>query len=314
MQNGTRTITAKRQASTSLYVGCCIFIVIVFVGTSLSSGSAETRPDEQGPLDAIAGRSDTSPMLPVPEGTFLMGTARYIDKPFSLDLQYDDTEQPQRRVWLDRYEIDRDEVSLGQYVAWLSQHQRQIPDELRALIDHVTHVHALSVETLAQWPALYVSWAEASDFCHAQGKRLPTEAEWEKAARGEQASLFPWGSQPPTAALARFGHSHVHEIPVVTPVKTGEEGRSPYGLHHMAGNAAEWVADWFGIDYYMTMPERNPPGPATGRYKVVRGGSWKSTPMLLRTATRNGASPNQRATTIGFRCARSVTSSTTPTP
>jgi iron(II)-dependent oxidoreductase len=74
----------------------------------------------------------------------------------------------------------------------------------------------------------------------------------------------------------------------------------------MAGNAAEWVADWFGIDYYATMPDRNPHGPKTGRYKVVRGGSWKSAPELLRTATRSGALPEQRAPTIGFRCARSA--------
>ena len=103
-----------------------------------------------------------------------------------------------------------------------------------------------------------------------------------------------------------FGQYHVHEIPIVSSVESGEEGRSPYGLHHMAGNAAEWVEDWFGIDYYATMPERNPRGVNQGRYKVVRGGSWKSAPPLLRTATRSGASPDQRAATIGFRCARTV--------
>ena len=102
-----------------------------------------------------------------------------------------------------------------------------------------------------------------------------------------------------------FGQYHAHEIPIVASVDSGKEGRSPYGLHHMAGNAAEWVEDWLGIDYYATMPDRNPHGPASGRYKVVRGGSWKSAATLLRTATRGGASPNQRAATIGFRCARS---------
>lgn len=258
--------------------------------------------------DAIAPFAISAPIQRVEEGVFLMGTARTSDNTFSLDLQYDDTEQPQRRVWLDRYEIDRDEVSLGAYLQWLAQQHRPVPVELHKLIEHVTTVHALSPETLAHWPALYVTWTEASEFCRAQGKRLPTEAEWEKAARGERGNLFPWGHTPPAPALAMFGQYHVHEIPIVAPVDSGEKGQSPYGLHHMAGNAAEWVADWFGIDYYMTMPERNPPGPSTGRYKVVRGGSWKSSPALLRSATRSGAPPDQRSATIGFRCARSVES------
>ena len=257
-------------------------------------------------IENIGSFANPSAMVTVPEGPFLMGTARTNEGPFSLDLQYDDTEQPQRRVWLDQFEIDRDEVSLGEYVLWLKQQQRSIPEEVRKLIDHVMTVHALSAETLARWPALYVTWPEASDFCRAQGKRLPTEAEWEKAARGDNGNLFPWGHSPPTPALAMFGQYHVHEIPIVASVESGEDGRSPYGLHHMAGNAAEWVEDWFGIDYYATMPDRNPRGPARGRYKVVRGGSWKSSPRLLRSATRSGSSPDQRAATIGFRCARSA--------
>lgn len=265
-------------------------------------------------LAAIAALAESSPMQIVNAGSFLMGTARAGQGLFSLELQYDDTEQPQRRVWLNRYAIDRDEVSLGAYLFWLSQQERPLFQELHTLIDHVMTVHALPPDTLARWPALYVTWPEASEFCRAQGKRLPTEAEWEKAARGEQANLFPWGSQPPGPALAMFGQYHVHEIPIVASVDNGEEGRSPYGLHHMAGNAAEWVEDWMGIDYYATMPDRNPQGPASGRYKVVRGGSWKSAPALLRTATRSGASPNQRAATIGFRCAQSLSPLNIPIP
>jgi iron(II)-dependent oxidoreductase len=209
-------------------------------------------------------------------------------------------------VWLDRFEIDRDEVGLGEFLLWLNRQQRSIPAEIRKLIDHMVTVHAMPPDTLARWPALYVTWAEASDFCRAQGKRLPTEAEWEKAARGEKGNLFPWGHKPPVTELAMFGQYHVHEIPIVASVETGENGRSPYGLHHMAGNVAEWAEDWFGIDYYATMPDRNPRGAGQGRYKVVRGGSWKSAPPLLRTATRSGAVPEQRASTIGFRCAKSI--------
>jgi formylglycine-generating enzyme required for sulfatase activity len=278
-------------------------LIATVMGPSFLDIAAAATND---PIENIAALAGSALMMTVAEGPFIMGTARASHEPFSLDLQYDDTEQPQRRVWLNRYEIDRDEVSLGEYLLWLRQQQRHVPEEVRKLIDHVTTIHAMQPETLARWPALYVTWSEASDYCRTQGKRLPTEAEWEKAARGDRGNLFPWGQKPPASALAMFGQYHAHEIPIVAPVDSGEEGRSPYGLHHMAGNAAEWVADWFGIDYYATMPDRNPHGPATGRYKVVRGGSWKSAPALLRTATRSGASPDQRAATIGFRCAGSA--------
>ncbi|NOS81614.1 MAG: formylglycine-generating enzyme family protein [Nitrospira sp.] len=284
----------------------CSILITTVMGASYLSTAAATTHDAQSPIENIAALAGSALMLTVAEGPFIMGTSRANHEPFSLDLQYDDTEQPQRRVWLNRYEIDRDEVSLGEYLLWLRQQQRHVPEEIRKLIDHVTTIHAMQPETLARWPALYVTWSEASDFCRAQGKRLPTEAEWEKAARGDRGNLFPWGQKPPASALAMFGQYHAHEIPIVASVDSGEEGRSPYGLHHMAGNAAEWVEDWLGIDYYATMPDRNPHGPATGRYKVVRGGSWKSAPVLLRTATRSGASPDQRAATIGFRCARSA--------
>ncbi len=302
MQNNRHIIQHTNRVSKSLHAFGYILIATLM-------GVSFLRPATAAPIDpveAIAALAKNAPMLSIAEGPFLMGTARASHEPFGFDLQYDDTEQPQRRVWLSQYDIDRDEVSLGEYLLWLRQQQRPPPEEVKKLIDHVMTIHAMQPETLTRWPALYVSWPEASDFCRAQGKRLPTEAEWEKAARGDSGKLFPWGQKPPTSALAMFGQYHIHEIPIVASVDNGKEGRSPYGLHHMAGNAAEWVEDWFGIDYYATMPGRNPQGPANGRYKVVRGGSWKSAPALLRTATRSGASPDRRAATIGFRCARSA--------
>ena len=305
MQNSRRIAGYTSRVPRYLHAFGYILIATLMGASFLRTATAATN-DLQGRVEDIAALANSTLLLTVVEGPFIMGTARTSHEPFSFDLQYDDTEQPQRRVWLNQYEIDRDEVSLGEYLMWLRQQQRHLPEEVRRLIDHVTTIHALPPKTLARWPALYVTWSEASDFCRAQGKRLPTEAEWEKAARGDSGNLFPWGQRPPTPALAMFGQYHVHEIPIVASVDSGEEGRSPYGLHHMAGNAAEWVEDWFGIDYYATMPDRNPHGPANGRYKVVRGGSWKSAPALLRTATRGGASPDQRAATIGFRCARSA--------
>jgi len=256
-------------------------------------------------LQAIAKEARPAPMVPVPSGWFLMGSARNDEAPYGLDTPYDDTELPQRRIWLDGFEIDRDEVSLGEFLALMHQQKQPVSEELRRLIWHMISVHATPDPMLARWPALYVTWSEADAFCLAHGKRLPTEAEWEKAARGSTGNLFPWGPASPRKELAIFGQYHVHEIPLVNPVDSLEEGRSPYGLYHMAGNIAEWVQDWFGFDYYAVMPERNPPGPPPGRYKSVRGGSWKSRPSMLRTATRGGAFPDQRAPTIGFRCAKS---------
>ena len=112
--------------------------------------------------------------------------------------QFDDTELPQHRVWLDAYEMDRHEVSLGEYLAFLQQRKLHPSDELQKLIRHVNTIHSVSDQTLTRWPALYVMWAEAKDLCVAKSTRLPTEAEWEKAARGSECGLFPWGITAPT--------------------------------------------------------------------------------------------------------------------
>jgi len=298
-------ISVQKTMAWTFHHICAVLIGTVLGTAGLGSAIAEIH-SEQGLAEKIAAFARNSPTHTVAEGFFLMGTPHSNGGSYTLETQYDDTEQPQRRIWLGSFAIDRDEVSLGEYLSWILLREHPVPAEVRTLIEHLATVHAMQPETLARWPALYVTWQEASDFCRAQGKRLPTEAEWEKAARGTHGRLFPWGQQPPTPELAKFGQYHVHEIPIVASVESGIEGRSPYRLHHMAGNAAEWVADWFGIDYYITMPERNPHGPKTGRYKVVRGGSWKSAPELLRTATRSGALPAQRASTIGFRCAGSA--------
>ncbi len=286
-----------------------LFTILIIAGLEdlpLAVAGSDPPPELARHLAAIATLARSSPLVTIPEGRFVMGTVRKDDDPFGLDTQFDDTEFPQRRIWLDAYAIDRDEVSLAEYLAYLRRQQSQPPDELQRLIWHVITVHALPDYVLASWPALYVTWAEAADLCRAQGKRLPTEAEWEKAARGSGGNLFPWGHKAPEPGLAVFGQYHVHEIPLVAAINSGEEGQSPYGLRHMAGNMAEWVQDWFGSDYYAVMPDRNPPGPTAGRYKSVRGGSWRSDPHMLRAATRGGASPDQRSPTIGFRCAKST--------
>ncbi len=291
---------------------CCAWPVItlsllaIIESPSLVEAGSKPSPELARHLTEIVTLARTSPMMTVPAGTFLLGSNRVDNDPYGGRTQFDDTELPQHRVWLDPYEMDRDEVSLGEYLAFLQKQKIYPSDELQKLLWHVITVHSVSDQTLSRWPALYVTWAEAKNLCTAKHARLPTEAEWEKAARGSDGIPYPWGEAIPNPALAMFGQHHVHEIPILAAVDSYEEGKSPYGLHHMAGNIAEWVQDWFGFDYYAYMPERNPSGPPTGRYKSVRGGSWKSRRVMLRTATRGGASPDQRAATIGFRCARSL--------
>jgi iron(II)-dependent oxidoreductase len=281
-----------------------ILVILWLAAAPPVAAGPEPRPELVPHLEGIATLARPSPMVTVPEGGFLMGTTLKHDVPFGLATQFDDTEQPQRRIRLDAFEIDRDEVSLAEYLAFLRDQHQSPPEELQGLIWHLVTVHFLPDYVMARWPALYVSWAEADGFCRSKGKRLPTEAEWEKAARGTEGKLFPWGSKPPAPGLAVFGQYHAHQIPLVAAVDSGEEGQSPYGARHMAGNIAEWVQDWFGTDSYVIMPERNPKGPTAGRYKVVRGGSWRSNPNVLRAATRNGAVPDQRAPTLGLRCAK----------
>jgi iron(II)-dependent oxidoreductase len=289
-----------RSALPAVVLALCAFPVAA--ATNVSSAELSRH------LASIASLAVSSPTIVIPAGSFLIGSKRVDDDPYGLWTQFDDTELPQQRVWLDAYAMDRDEVSLGEYLLFLQQRKQTPSEELQKLIWHVITVHSISDHTLSRWPALYVSWYEARDLCVSKGKRLPTEAEWEKSARGEDGNLFPWGSQAPDNRLAMFGQHHVHEIPILAPVDSLDDGRSPYGMHHSAGNIAEWVQDWFGFDYYAYMPERNPPGPTSGRYKSVRGGSWKSKTIMLRTATRGGAPPDNRSPTIGFRCAASVAS------
>lgn len=224
---------------------------------------------------------DPAAMVAVPAGPFTMGC-----DPAS-DPECEPEEQPMHEVMLSAFEIDETEVTQDQYLACVADGACAAPN-----CDYDCDQPTL--------PASCITWLDSQDYCAWAGKRLPTEAEWEKAARGEDGRKFPWGDDPPNCDLA----NRVDCVGGMTPVGVYPAGASPYGALDMAGNMVEMVADRWDDDYYASSPAEDPQGPPEGYSYVGRGGGWRSTDKWLRNAERDKYEPEDQGLSLGFRCAR----------
>jgi iron(II)-dependent oxidoreductase len=243
-------------------------------------------------------------MVAVPAGEFIMGSDKKIDR------NAYKAELPQRRVYLDAFAIDKYEVTNLEYLKFILATGRNPQIDWR-------YDGGNFQETMAHHPIMHVSWYDADAYCKWAGKRLPTEAEWEKAARGEDGRLNPWGNQPAGLSRVNFGRTGLSGpvrdrperlllYPPLISVDKYDNAVSPYGAYQMMGNVAEWVSDWYDPEYYKAAPDRNPKGPETGTQKAFRGGGWMDSTTTMRAAMRNGTDPSTKINWMGFRCAKSV--------
>jgi len=217
-------------------------------------------------------------MVYVPAGEFIMGSD-----------EGDSDERPVHTVYLDAFHIDRTEVANAQYQACVEA----------GACDAPSNTTYYDNSNYAQHPVVHVSWNDADAYCQWADKRLPNEAEWEKAARSTDRRTYPWGGGI-DCDYAQYGECSGQTVPVGSKLK----GISPYGALNMAGNVLEWVADWYDSGYYSQSPPRNPLGPGSGEFRGLRGGSWDNRPHLVRTAGRFWDNPSTRYYDVGFRCAR----------
>jgi iron(II)-dependent oxidoreductase len=292
---------------TGMVVGLCgLGLSAAGVAWALDVGDVKQEWTPEG--KKLAAERITLPahdeMVLIPAGEFLMGSNKKVDK-----VAYQ-AEMPQRNVYLDAYEIDKYEVTTVQYLKYV------LANNMDPQVDWKFDGGNFQ-DTMANHPIMHVTWFDADAYCRWAGKRLPTEAEWEKAARGEDGRIYPWGNQPAGLTRANFGRTGLSGpvrdrperlllYPPIISVDKYDNAVSPYGLFQTVGNVAEWVADWYDKDYYKTGPDRNPKGPERGTHKGFRGGGWIDSTPAVRTTQRNGTDPKTSMNWLGFRCARDV--------
>lgn len=247
--------------------------------------------------------ADGMTQLFIPSGTLIMG---------GLDVYQESDELPAREVYLNAFWIDQVEVTNGMYNLCAQAGGCRPP----ALNSSDNRIEYFGNPEFQDYPVAHVAWYDANEYCQWAKRRLPTEAEWERAARGDDKRNFPWGDEPPN----QYNSNSLNIVGDTSRVGSYAEGASPFGALDMAGNVWEWVSDRYRPDYYKKSPAENPGGPAEGDVfndlRVIRGGSYQDDGVILRLANRSSlAGPNPLAqpmdeayygrssARIGFRCA-----------
>jgi formylglycine-generating enzyme required for sulfatase activity len=248
---------------------------------------AEPIPSVEKPVEPQAGTTrvrekDGAVMVYVPAGEFLMGSGDY-------EGDASKNEKPRHKVYLDDYWIDRTPVTNAMYHKAVEAGACTKPHDTKHYDD----------PKYADHPVVFIDWQQAQAYCRWVGGRLPSEAQWEKAARGTDGRIYPWGNQSPDKSLSNYGRI----VGDTMPVGSYPKGASPYGVLDMAGNVWEWVNDWYAENYYKVSPVRNPAGPEKGDRRVLRGGAFDLNRVSSRCAYRVRINPLGRYDYDGFRLA-----------
>ena len=284
----------------------------------------------------LSDKGDTDVQVFIPAGIFLMGTTpEQAEKAVSFCMKHQENcrkswfthEMPQREVYLDEYFIDKTEVTFEQFFVFIKQNNnlcRNAPcfkDLGNENVIRKKNGKWFLIEDYRDSPVTDIAWEGANAYCKWVGKRLPTEAEWEKAARGTDGRVFPWGNDwaqgkanfcdrnCPQDWATKNEKQDWDDLPnddqsKSAMVRAFENGQSPYGVYQMAGNAWEWVSDTYSPDAYTTLTATNPHMMKKGATHVLRGGGWNALPFLLRSAARYRDAPGMAVGARGFRCAK----------